>query len=314
MTTTLIRSLHHIPSNAKGGVVTIGNFDGVHLGHQRLIGHVIEQAKARGVPSVVVTFEPHPFEYFNQENLTIPRITRLREKFMAMSRCGVDYVLIIPFNHDVAGISASDFVRKVLFGQLQPVHIMIGDDFRFGHKRQGDFELLSKMGRELGFSVDAMPSVLVDGVRVSSTLVRAALMAGDLALAAKLLGRPYWMSGRIRPGDQLGRQLGFPTANIHLHRRLTPVKGVYSVLMHGLSAKPLPGAANVGTRPTVDGTRTLLEIHLLDFDQDIYGRYIEVEFCEKLRDEVYYPNLDLLKEQIAKDVEATKHYFRNRSV
>lgn len=310
MPTQLIRSLQQIRPKHRGGVVTIGNFDGVHLGHQRLLAEVVRMAKAKSVPSILITFEPHPFEFFAQDKLDIPRITRLREKFIAVEACGVDYMLIIQFNQSFAGMSASDFARKIIGESLSPVHLFVGDDFRFGHKRQGDFQLLQQVGSEAGFTVSSLDSVMSEGERISSTIIRQALVRGNLDRACDLLGRPYAMSGRVRPGDQLGRELGFRTANIFLHRRLSPVMGIFTVLVHGLSEQPLPGAANVGTRPTVDGTRTLLEVHLLDFNQDIYGRYVTVQFCKKLRDEAYYPTLDLLKEQIANDVEATRNYFK----
>jgi riboflavin kinase/FMN adenylyltransferase len=196
---------------------------------------------------------------------------------------------------------------------LRPCHIIIGDDFRFGKGREGDLPLLQAMAKQLEFSIVAMPTLLLEDERVSSTRVRQALMENNLVLAARLLGRPYTMQGRVRHGDALGQQLGFPTANIHLHRRLTPVKGIFTVYMHGLTDKPLPGVANIGTRPTVGGTRTLLEVHLLDFNQNIYGRYIEVEFCQKLREEERYPSLELLKEQIARDVVVARDYFEGGS-
>jgi riboflavin kinase / FMN adenylyltransferase len=297
----------------KQGVMTIGNFDGVHLGHQALVKRVMEEAKERGAPSVVVTFEPHPFEFFERGAHTIPRITRLREKFKLLAECGVDYVLILPFNQKLASISASNFVKEIVHQRLIPAHIVIGDDFRFGYKRQGDFNLLQQVGGELGFTVEAMPTLMVEGERVSSTRVRQALAMGDHELVKKLLGHPYFMLGRVRPGDQLGRQLGFPTANIFLHRRLTPIRGIYTVKMEGVADHPWLGVANVGTRPTVDGTKTLLEVHLLDFNQNIYGRYVQVEFCKKLREEERYASLDLLKEQIAKDVNNARGYFnKNR--
>jgi len=314
MAAKLIRSIYNIRPEVQGGVVTIGNFDGVHVGHQALVKSVVTKAKELKVPSLAITFEPHPFEFFGKENLTIPRLTRLREKFLALAECGIDYVLIIPFNQALADLSASDFVTQIIHHSLRPVHLIIGDDFRFGHKRQGDFAFLQEMGKPLGFTVEAMHTVLVEGERVSSTRVRKALADGDHALANRLLGHPYTMHGRVRRGDQRGRQWSFPTANIYLHRKLTPVRGVYTVYVHGLGDKPLPGVANVGMRPTVDGTRTLLEVHLLDFDKDIYGRYVRVEFCEKLRDEVRYASLDLLREQIAKDVAAARNYFKNNGV
>lgn len=314
MPTKLIRSLYNITPVQQGGVITIGNFDGVHLGHQQLVAKTIERAKALSAPCIVVTFEPHAFEYFGGANVVIPRLTRMREKYDALARCGVDYILILPFNHILADVSASEFVTKILYDSLHPRHIVVGDDFRFGHGRQGDFALLKDLGMKLGFTAESLPTFLVDGERVSSTGVRKALASGDHALVKRLLGRSYTMMGRVRRGDQRGREFGFPTANIYLHRKLTPVRGVYTVLMHGLGERPLPGVANIGVRPTVDGTRTLLEVHLLDFNQDIYGCYVQVEFCEKLRDEVRYPNLDLLKEQIAKDVAAARDYFNKHGV
>jgi riboflavin kinase/FMN adenylyltransferase len=305
----LIRSLYNLTPAQRGGVITIGNFDGVHRGHQQLVKHVIEQAKTLHVPSLVVTFEPHPFEFFSQNNVTIPRLTRLREKVTALFGCGVDNILILPFNQPLADKPARDFVRDILHHALRPVHIVIGDDFHFGYQRQGNFSLLQNMGMELGFSVEAMPTVLVDGERVSSTRVRKALVEDDQALVKQLLGHSYSMSGRIRMGDQRGRQWGFPTANLFLHRKLAPVRGVYAVYMHGVADKPWPGVANIGLRPTVDGTRALLEVHLLNFNQEIYGRYVQVEFCKKLRDEVRFANVDLLKQQIASDVAEARNYF-----
>lgn len=309
MTTRLIRSPKWIPKEARGGVVTIGNFDGVHRGHQALIARMLKKANALVAPSTVITFEPHPQEFFNQANVTVPRITRLREKLTALSQCGVDNLLIIPFNQLVVSMPAADFVEQILVQGLGVKHIVIGDDFRFGYQRQGDFALLTALGRQYGFTVEAMPTLLIDDERVSSTRVRAALTSGRLDLAEALLGHPYTMLGRVSHGDKLGRELGFPTANIHLHRRLTPLHGIYTVYVHGLSEQPLPGVANIGTRPTINGTTTLLEVHLLDFNRDIYGCDVEVEFCEKIRDEERLPNLEILKEYIASDVAIARAYF-----
>lgn len=307
----IIRSLCNIKPEHQGGVLTIGNFDGVHLGHQQLVKKAVSEARARNVPAIVMTFEPHAFEFFASEKVTIPRLTRLREKCCALLECGADYILILRFNQKLARLSASEFVTNILVDSLHPKYIIIGDDFHFGRDRQGDFSLLQEMSKSLHFTTESLPTVMLDGARVSSTQVRKALADGDHVLVNRLLGHPYSMLGKIVHGDKLGRKLGFPTANIHLHRKLTPVRGVYTVLMHGISEKPLPGAANVGTRPTVDGSRTLLEVHLLNFNQDIYGKQVKVEFCKKLRDEVRFDNLDLLKQQIAKDVEEAQEYFNN---
>src|SRR3990167_7142050 len=314
MPARLTRSLTNIIPAQQGGVVTIGNFDGVHLGHQALLRETVEKAQELQVPSLVMTFEPHPFEFFGGEKTTIPRLTRLREKFLALQGCGIDHVLIIPFNHALTVKSASNFVEEYLYQSLRPLHVMVGDDFHFGSKRQGDIHLLTELGRQYGFTASAMPTLKIDGERVSSTRVRKVLHEGDHQLVRRLLGRPYSMQGRVRHGEQLGRQWGFPTANILLHRAKTPLMGIYTVLVHGLADQPLPGAANLGVRPTVNGTRTLLEVHLLDFNQQIYGRYVEVEFCKKLRDEVRYPTIELLKEQIAKDVAISRHYFQKQGL
>lgn len=314
MPAKLIRSLYNITPADQGGVVTIGNFDGVHLGHQALLRETVNRARALGVPSVVMTFEPHPFEFFAKGKPTIARLTRLREKFRAIEACGIDCVLIIPFNQSVASMSASDFVRHYLVESLRPRHVVVGDDFHFGYQRQGNLELLTELGRGYGFTASDMPTLTIGGERVSSTRVRKVLHEGDHNLAKELLGRPYSMQGRIRGGNQLGRQWGFPTANIFLHREMTPVMGIFTVLVHGVADHPWPGAANLGVRPTVDGTRTLLEVHLLDFNEQIYGRYVEVEFCEKLRDEERYPTIELLREQIARDVAVSRTYFQKKGL
>ena len=309
MSTQLLRSLNALPAKAQGAIATIGNFDGVHLGHQALIRAVLATAKEQGAPSLVITFEPHPAEFFAGSQLTVPRLTRFREKFLALAALQPDYVLFLPFNQKLANLTASEFVSQILVDALRIKQVIIGDDFRFGQKRQGDFTLLKQLGAAAEFGVQAMDTLEVAGARVSSTRIREALKVADLALAQTLLGRPYTMQGRVRPGEKLGRQWGFPTANLFLHRRLTPVLGVFTVFMHGLAAKPLPGVANIGTRPTVNGTKTLLEVHLLDFNRDIYNHDVKVEFCHKLRDEVHYPNVELLKAQIAEDVRIARQYF-----
>ncbi|MBX3709746.1 MAG: bifunctional riboflavin kinase/FAD synthetase [Gammaproteobacteria bacterium] len=314
MPAKLIRSTYNLQPEQQGGVVTMGNFDGVHLGHQQLVAATVKKAKLLNTFSLVITFEPHAFEYFAGDNVVVPRLTRLREKFTLLAACGVDNILVLPFNHKLAAMSASDFVTKILFNSLRSACVIVGDDFRFGRERSGDFDFLKDKGKRLGFMVESLPTVRIDDERVSSTRVRKALAAGDLALAKHLLGHSYSMLGRVTHGDQRGRILGFPTANIYLHRKLTPIRGVYAVLIHGVADRSWPGVANVGVRPTVDGTRTILEVHLLNFNQEIYGHYIQIEFCEKLRDEARYSSLDLLKQQIARDVEVARNYFINHGV
>lgn len=308
MTTELIRGLYNFIPSPKGFVATIGNFDGVHIGHQALLALVREKAKNRGVPSLVITFEPQPLEFFVREK-SVPRLTRWREKFYQLSQCGIDKVLVINFNEEFAALTAEEFIRQLLFDHVGVKHFIVGDDFHFGKNRKGNVALLKQLGEHLGFLVETMPGMMLDNERVSSTRVRKALLDANHLLVGRLLGRPYSMTGRVVYGDQRGRMIGFPTANIYLHRHVTPVLGVYVVRLHGIAKKGLPGVANVGIRPTIGGTRSLLEVHLFNFNQNIYGKYVSVEFCEKLREEKRFASLDLLKEQIWKDAELAREYF-----
>jgi riboflavin kinase/FMN adenylyltransferase len=303
--TQLIRGIYNLSQQFQGCVATIGNFDGVHKGHQALLERVKQKAKILAVPSVLITFEPQPGEFFTKSGSLIPRLTRWREKFHALAACDIDAVLVLRFNKDLAELTAGAFIQKILVDGLAVKHVVVGDDFRFGKSRQGDFNFL----QQAGLSVESMPSVTIEGERVSSTRIRLALQNKQHALVEKLLGHPYFMEGRVVYGDRRGRTMGFPTANILLHRQVTPVSGVYAVKMHGVSSQPLRGVANVGVRPTVDGTRSLLEVHLFDFDQDIYKRQVKVEFCEKLRDEKRFESLDLLIEQIWRDARDAREYF-----
>lgn len=309
--TTIIRGLCNIAHAPKNTVLTIGNFDGVHTGHQALLQATIKKARELQTQSIAMIFEPQPFEFFAKEKST-PRLTRWREKFTLLAGQGIDVVLVIRFNAAFAALSAEQFVQQILGEALQIKHLIIGDDFQFGRGRSGDFAFLQRAGKTIGFGVSNVPSVLWQNERVSSTRVRAALAEAKHELVRQLLGRPYTMQGRVVHGDKRGRIIGFPTANIYLHRAVTPVQGVYTVRMYGIAEKGLPGVANVGIRPTIGGTRSLLEVHLFDFQQDIYGRHVEVEFCEKLRDEQRYPSLDLLIAQIGKDAQAARHYFEMR--
>lgn len=311
----VIRGFHNLASALRslpqGCVATIGNFDGVHLGHQAVLGQLAEAAGRLNLPTVVITFEPQPQEFFQPQQVP-PRLTRLREKLTALRRYSVDMVVCLPFNQRLASMAADEFVRRLLVDGLGVRYLVVGDDFRFGAERQGDFSLLKAVGSEHGFQVVSMLSFQVDGQRVSSTLIRQALLDGDVRSAEKFLGRGYRMSGCVARGDQRGRTIGFPTANIHLHRRATPVHGVYAVEMYGIDGEPVRGVANVGTRPTVDGSRTVLEVHLFDFDADIYGCHVEVNFLRKLRDELRFASFEALKQQIVLDAEAARDFFQKR--
>lgn len=306
----LIRGMHNLRARHRGCVATIGNFDGVHLGHQAVLGQLAEKAAELNLPATVIIFEPQPQEFFARDKAPA-RLTRFREKIQALRRYSVQRVLCLRFDEKLAHTPPMEFVQKLLVEGLAVRHLVVGDDFRFGYQRQGNFSLLQQAGAQRGFQVVAMHTYSVDGVRVSSTRVREALAQGDLKAAQKWLGRPYRMSGRVARGDRRGRALGFPTANIHVHRMVSPLAGVFAVELYGLEREPLAGVANVGTRPSVDGTRCLLEVHVLDFDQDIYGRHVQVEFLHKLRDEMRFATLDELRHAIARDCEQAREYFRN---
>ena len=289
-------------------VLAIGNFDGVHLGHAALVRQLVAASARLQLAPTVLTFEPHPREFFAPESAPA-RLTTLREKLELLADCGVSQTMICPFNGAFAALSADDFIEKVLVLGLQVKHLIIGDDFRFGRGRAGDFALLQAAGQRFGFTVEAMQSVTVDGERVSSSGVRRALASGDMAHAARLLGRPYIIDGQVSHGDKIGRQLGFATANIRIKHNPLPMAGVFAVEVSGLG-EPLPGVANLGIRPTVGGTRPLLEVHLFDFDRDIYGAHISVRFVHKLRHEQRFPNFDALKAQIAADAAAARAFFK----
>ena len=289
--------------------VAIGNFDGVHLGHGALLGRLGEVARESSLPPTVLTFEPHPREFFSPASAPA-RLTTLREKLELLAEAGVEQAMVCRFNAAFAALSADQFIERVLVRGLRLRHLIIGDDFRFGKGRAGDFALLQAAGSEHGFAAEAMGSVTVDGERVSSSGVRAALAGGEMEHAARLLGRPYVIDGQVAHGDKIGRQLGFATANIRIKHNPLPMTGVFAVRVGGLGGHALPGVANLGIRPTVGGTRPLLEVHLFDFDRDIYGAHISVRFVHKLRNEQRFPNFDALKAQIAADAAAARAFFK----
>lgn len=308
----LIRGLQNIRLKHErrdgGCVATIGNFDGVHLGHQAVLGQLAEKAAALCLPTVLITFEPQPMEYFVPDKVPA-RLTRFREKMQALQRYSVNYVCCLSFNAKLANLSAEAFIEQILVAKLGVKYLVVGDDFRFGKNRVGTFAMLVEAGKKFGFQVVSMHTFEMDAERVSSTRIRAALELGDMATAEKLLGRRYRMSGRVAHGEKLGRELGFPTANIHLHRQASPIQGIFIVEVFGLDQEPLQGVASIGTRPTVNETKALLEVYLFDFDQDIYGQHIQVSFLKKIRDEEKFDSLDALKDKIQNDVEQAQAYF-----
>ncbi|MBU3736551.1 MAG: bifunctional riboflavin kinase/FAD synthetase [Methylobacterium sp.] len=297
----------HIVPSARATALTIGNFDGVHLGHQAILQRLTLQAQTRELLPAVMTFEPHPREFFSPH--TAPtRLTSLREKLELFEEAGVQRVYLCRFNRTLAAVSAGDFIGRML-RPLNPGLILVGEDFRFGARRAGGVAEL----RAAGFEVGGLADVLLDGERVSSTAVREALAAGDLLRARQLLGRPYSISGHVIHGDKVGRQLGYPTANIHMLHARPPLQGIYAVKLRGLGACDLPGVASLGVRPTVkQNARLLLEVHLFDFNEQIYGRHVRVLFLHKIRDEAKFPDLETLKQQIAADAQAARDYFKTR--
>jgi len=294
-----------------GCVLSIGNFDGVHLGHKAVIKKLVARGAALGLPVVIMIFEPQPLEYFLKDNEP-PRLMRLREKVLQFATLPVDDLLLVRFNRDFADYDAEQFIDDILIKKLNIKHLVIGDDFHFGKARRGNFALLKEKGRSHGFNVEDTGSYQSTGLRVSSTLIRDALGAGDLAQAERLLGRCYSVCGRVAHGDKRGRAIGYPTANIKMFRKNTPVNGVFAVTMTGIDGLEIAGIANVGTRPTFDGgSKVILETHLFDFDREIYGRYVEVHFKQKVRDEMRFQSAEQLKDQIAQDVAEAKNIFAN---
>ena len=297
----LVRGLGNLKPDDRGSAVAIGNFDGVHLGHQALVRAVHERAAASACRSVVLTFDPHPREYLDPAGAP-PRLMRLSEKGPALALLGIERLVIVRFNERLRQQSPAEFIRHVLVEGLHARHVVVGDGFRFGQQRGGTVATLRAAGAQFGFEVVTVPSVDLDGERVSSTRVRTALGAGDLGSAARLLSRPYAVSGRVIAGARLGRQLGYPTANIRLHRSKLPLAGIFAVRVHGVSGgEVLDGVASLGTRPTVHGVEPLLETHIFDFSGDLYGRRLSVEFVAKLRDEQRFESLAALTAQMHRD-------------
>jgi riboflavin kinase/FMN adenylyltransferase len=286
--------------------VTIGNFDGIHLGHQAMLARLTARAASVGAAPTVLTFEPHPREIFTPAAAPT-RLTSLREKLEILRGLNVAHVHVCRFTKAFAALSAEDFVRRILVEGLKARYVLVGDDFRFGARRAGDFALLQRMGKEFGFEAEALHTVETAGQRASSTAVRDALAAGDMATAAQMLGRPYSISGRVVGGDKLGRKIGYPTANIQLKHNRPPVKGIFAVHVQGLEQPDWPGVASLGTRPTVHTNgRPTLEVHLFNFDRSVYRKHLRVEFLHKLRDEAKFPSMEALIAQIDLDAKQAR--------
>lgn len=303
-----IRGLYNLKPEHRGCVATIGNFDGVHMGHQRVLRQVKLQAVMQGVPAVVILFEPQPLEYFAKDQAP-RRITRLREKLRLLEGHGIDRVLCLRFDARLLSLTAHDFIDQLLVSGLAVSHFVVGDDFRFGKDRVGDFSLLQAAGSRHGFVVQNTETCVLDGERVSSTRIRNALDAHDLAAVERFIGRPFIISGKVAYGQQLGRKLGVPTANIRLQKPRPALQGVYATLVHGLHEQPIASVANIGYRPTVAGVQPQLEVHLFDFNSDIYGRNISVEVCKFIRNEQKFDGLDQLKVQIERDMQVAREFF-----
>jgi riboflavin kinase/FMN adenylyltransferase len=308
-----MRVTRGIPAAATTPVaLTIGNFDGVHLGHQAMLAELRRASGRLGLPACVLTFEPHPREFFAPDKAPT-RLTSLREKLELLAGCGVDRVHMLRFNYGLAQTTAEDFVERIIARGLAARWVLVGDDFRFGARRAGDLVMLKQAAPRLNFEVAAIASVTLDGERVSSTALRRALAAGELDRAGRLLGRAYSISGRVVAGDGLGRKLGFPTANVQTRRNHPPFTGIFVVRLHGAARGPLNGVASLGVRPTVKSQGApVLEVYALDFAGDLYRRHVRVEFLHKLRDEEKYADLATLTRQIALDVENARDFFHRR--
>ncbi len=302
----IIRNTAAFNSQTGASVVTIGNFDGVHQGHQKMLGLAKKVAVQHGLPLVALSFEPHPAEYFSGESAP-KRLMSMADKCIAFNQQQVDVACFVAFNNSLATTGARAFAQQYLARDLQAAHVIVGDDFKYGEKRQGDIHSLRKDGQQFGFKVQQQSTVQQQGERISSTLIRSLLSAADFAMVEQLLDRPYTLSGKVSKGDQRGRTWGFPTLNLIMRHDMA-VQGVYAVKVHGLDkSKALNGVANIGVRPTVGGAKRLLEVHLFDYNSDAYGRRICVEFCKKIRDEIKFGSFDALKQQIMADCMQAKN-------
>ncbi|HEX5340472.1 MAG TPA: bifunctional riboflavin kinase/FAD synthetase [Gammaproteobacteria bacterium] len=308
----LIRGLDNLNPRHRGAVASIGNYDGVHLGHQAVLRELRRRADAFAVPAVVVVFEPTPQEIFTPA-APPARLMRFGEKLCALAECGVDRVLCLRFNRWFAEWPPERFIERILVQGLGIRYLVVGDDFRFGHERRGDFGLLKQAGTAKGFEVADTGALLAGGERISSTRIREALAAGDMAAATAMLGRPFALGGHVLYGAQLGRTLGFPTANLPLRRRTVPVRGIFAARIHGVETGPRDGIAYVGKRPAVGGNAPVLEVFVFDFDGELYGRRLRVELLHRLRDDAHFANLEALRVQMTQDVEQARAWLEQHT-
>ena len=307
----LIRSYKNFPKKISGSVLTIGNFDGVHKGHKQVIQRVVNLATKKKLNSLVMVFEPTPKEFFMQEKAPA-RLMRWRDRYLAIQETGVDALIQLKFNQTFSELSADEFVENILVKGLGIKHLIVGDDFRYGHKRSGNFDHLVECGEKYGFTVEDTQTLTHQDARVSSTAVRDALAEGDIELATELLGEHYHMSGRVIHGKKLGRTLGFPTLNIPVKRQTSPLHGVYAVQVHGIEKEPVKSIASIGTRPAVNGKSWLLEVHLIDRSGDYYGKRVDVEFLHFIRPELNFSDLTALKSQMQVDLLKVREYFAEK--
>lgn len=308
----IVRDLYNLPADHPGCVATIGNFDGVHRGHRLIIDQLLAVSRATGQSSVVISFEPHPQEFFMPADAPA-RLMRLREKIICLQQLDIDMLLCLHFNRRLADQRPEEFVQRTLVEKLAVRYLIIGSDFRFGYQRRGEINTLLDLGRKFGFTVACAETCEVAGDRVSSSRIRSLLAAGNLEQAEELLGHPYFICGRVVHGDKRGRDLGYPTINVNMHRLKSPVSGIFASLVHGLEATALPAVSSIGSRPVFNGQNVNLETHILDFTQDVYGAHVKVELCKQLRTEQNFDSVDALKQQMTVDVAQAREYFNEKN-
>ncbi len=304
----LIRGLNNLTQPLAASAVTIGNFDGVHLGHQLVIQQLQAAAATDSLPTVVIIFEPQPIEFFSPAKAP-KRLARFREKITLLKTQKIDYLLCLHFDRELANLSAEDFVQQILLARLNTRQLVIGDDFHFAKNRQGNYRFLQQNSARFGFCLASTKTLMIDDERVSSTRIRNAIQQGNFEKAAELLGRPYSLGGRVAHGQKLGRQLGYPTINIKMGDKTLIVKGIFAVKVKGIDNRLLRGVASIGTRPTVSGVDTILEVYILDFNQDVYGYSVEIQFLHKIRDEKKFDSLEELSTNIGQDTDQAIAYF-----